>query len=206
MAASSGRRATCWIGVCCLLPVEAPCIWARIVAEKRSHFGAAGQLAAMSELLMRGYNVAIPRVDVGDDVLVVDDELGDVRRVQVKSADAREKAASYRVALNFPREQLVGPRKKVELFYMLMIRRPAGWHFLCVPQQELKVVFERAKKPGGGGKGVTLQLIVKEDARDDVVAWGESLKKYWDAWDESTWPVIQSGPGATKRTRKSTRS
>ena len=34
--------------------------------EKKSHLGKAGQLAAMAEFLLRGYNVAIPEVDVGD--------------------------------------------------------------------------------------------------------------------------------------------
>jgi hypothetical protein len=80
----------------------------------------------MSEFLIRGYNVAIPQVDVGEDVLVVDDRQGDVTRVQVKSADARTKPGpNYRVALNFPRKQLTAAKSKVSLFYMLMIRGAA---------------------------------------------------------------------------------
>jgi hypothetical protein len=35
------------------------------VNEKRSHFGRAGEFFAMSELLLRGWNVAVPVVDVG---------------------------------------------------------------------------------------------------------------------------------------------
>ncbi len=34
--------------------------------EKRSHLGMAGHYAAMAEFLYRGYNVAVPSVDVGD--------------------------------------------------------------------------------------------------------------------------------------------
>ena len=52
------------------------------------HVGKSGQLAVMSELLLRGYNVAMPEVDVGDDVFVVRDEEESVTRVQVKSANA----------------------------------------------------------------------------------------------------------------------
>jgi hypothetical protein len=38
----------------------------------------------MSEFLMRGWNVAVPEVDIGDDIFVVRDENGEFVRVQVK--------------------------------------------------------------------------------------------------------------------------
>jgi len=49
----------------------------------------AGQLFVMSELLFRGWNVAIPEVDVGDDIFVVKDDSGQLQRVQVKTAIAK---------------------------------------------------------------------------------------------------------------------
>lgn len=39
--------------------------------------GRAGQMAVMAEFLIRGYNVAVPEVDVGDDILVVKDRSGE---------------------------------------------------------------------------------------------------------------------------------
>jgi len=42
----------------------------------------------MSEFLARGYNVAVPEVDRGDDLFVVQDESGDFDRIQVKTACA----------------------------------------------------------------------------------------------------------------------
>jgi hypothetical protein len=51
-----------------------------------SYVGRSGQLAAMSEFLLRGYNVAIPEVDVGDDIFVVYDRLPKLWRIQVKTA------------------------------------------------------------------------------------------------------------------------
>lgn len=51
-----------------------------------NYVGRAGQLAVMSEFLLRGYNVAIPEVDEGDDVLVVNDRADRLWRVQVKTA------------------------------------------------------------------------------------------------------------------------
>ncbi len=44
----------------------------------------------MSELLLRGWNVAVPVVDVGDDVFVIDDNDKTTYRLQVKSAEPKE--------------------------------------------------------------------------------------------------------------------
>lgn len=43
--------------------------------------GKAGQMAVMAEFLLRGYNVAVPEVDIGDDVLVVKDGDAEYSRV-----------------------------------------------------------------------------------------------------------------------------
>lgn len=53
------------------------------------YFGLAGQHAVMSELLARGYNVAHPEVDVGDDIISVRDEDDEFTLVQVKAANAK---------------------------------------------------------------------------------------------------------------------
>jgi hypothetical protein len=43
------------------------------MSDKNTHFGRAGEFFAMSEFLLRGWNVAVPVVDVGDDVFVIED-------------------------------------------------------------------------------------------------------------------------------------
>ena len=50
--------------------------------------GRSGQLAVMAELLARCYNVAIPEVDRGDDIFVVEDGSDNIWRIQVKTAFA----------------------------------------------------------------------------------------------------------------------
>jgi hypothetical protein len=55
------------------------------------YLGKAGQLVTMSEFLARGWNVATPEVDVGDDLFVVEDKKGIFSRVQVKTAQAIER-------------------------------------------------------------------------------------------------------------------
>lgn len=47
----------------------------------RNYTGKSGQLAVMAEFLIRGYNVAMPEVDEGDDVFVVHHD-GDQRGSQ----------------------------------------------------------------------------------------------------------------------------
>jgi hypothetical protein len=59
------------------------------------YVGRAGQMAVMAEFLARGYNVAVPEVDIGDDIFVVKDDSGDYSRVQVKAAVATRTAVGY---------------------------------------------------------------------------------------------------------------
>jgi hypothetical protein len=60
------------------------------VSRQHLYTGKSGQLAVMAELVSRGYNVAVPEVDIGDDIFVVRDRDGQLSRVQVKTANAKE--------------------------------------------------------------------------------------------------------------------
>jgi hypothetical protein len=53
---------------------------------KTHYTGKTGQFAVMAELSWRGYNVAMPEVDIGDDVFVLNDASGQLSRIQVKTA------------------------------------------------------------------------------------------------------------------------
>ena len=46
---------------------------------------------AMSEFLILGWNVAKPEVDIGDDIFVVQDDTGTLRRVQVVTATSSDR-------------------------------------------------------------------------------------------------------------------
>ena len=50
---------------------------------KSLYLGKAGERYVMSEFLARGWNVAMPDVDIGDDIFVVGDNLGIFQRIQV---------------------------------------------------------------------------------------------------------------------------
>ncbi len=62
----------------------------------------------MSELLLRGWNVAVPVVDVGDDVFVIDDNEKTTRRVQVKSSRIEAQDNAPMASFTLSRAQLRG--------------------------------------------------------------------------------------------------
>lgn len=176
--------------------------------EKRSHLGMAGHYAAMSEFLYRGYNVAVPAVDIGDDVYVVEDRMGTMWRLQIKTTDQPEdKIVTYLLS----REQL-SETKENELFYMFMVRRTQRWHFILIERAELaeiRVAFERADRAGKRGRRPTTEAEAKTDALAlkiewsdrDARGWGSSFIAYLDRWPDK-FPENTSGPGAVIPTRR----
>src|SRR4051812_32042423 len=101
--------------------------------EKRSHLGTAGHYAALSEFLYRGYNFAVPAVDLGDDVYVVEDQMGTMWRLQVKTTDqAEEKVVTYLLSRTQLRDV-----KESDLFFMFMARRQQRWRFILIAREQL---------------------------------------------------------------------
>ncbi len=90
------------------------------------YLGKAGQSAVMSYFLMRGWNVATPEVDVGDDLLVVEDQKGVFYRVQVKTAQATVREGGYSVRFKVPLQQLRF-RKDPEMYYIFVVCKKGEW-------------------------------------------------------------------------------
>jgi len=172
--------------------------------EKRSHLGMAGHYAAMSEFLYRGYNVAVPAVDIGDDVYVVEDQVGTMWRLQVKTSDAPEvRVGTYQLSRRQLREI-----KANELFFMFMIRSVNRWRFILIRRDklaELRDAFEQADRSGKRGRPPTADENAKSDALAlriewsdaDAVGWGASFASYLELWPD-TFPPNTDGPGAVK--------
>lgn len=166
--------------------------------KQRSHFGMAGHFAAMSEFLLRGWNVAVPAVDVGDDVLVLADDAGDVRRVQVKTASGRETRDADGVLVqtvtqySLSRSQLA-TLKAVELHYMLMVRWDHRWRFILIRRDALAYIRQQLIAHGVRGPG--RPPVADDLARgDDLVlriTWRLADAEGWDAslaGNLDTWP------------------
>ena len=172
--------------------------------DKRSHLGMAGHYAAMAEFLYRGYNVAVPAVDIGDDVYIVEDQAGTMWRLQVKTADRLQgPVATYRLS----RRQLT-EIKENELFYMFMVRWRGRWRFILIAQKqlfEIRTAFEtadrskrRGPKPIADVQATSDSLSLRIEWRpEDARGWDASFAPYLDRWPE-IFPERSFGPGAVR--------
>lgn len=91
-----------------------------------AYLGKAGHLRVMSDFLIRGWNVAIPEVDVGDDIFVVRDESGTLQRVQVKTATAVSRQGTFSARFNVKAKQLENPAENL-VHYVFIVRLQNGW-------------------------------------------------------------------------------
>ena len=148
--------------------------------------GRAGHLAVMAELLLRGWNTAIPEVDVGDDIFVVHDRNGDLRRVQVKTAVAKLHKYGYSAQFNLPLSQL---QKQMipDVTYVFAIRLQDYWdNFVVIDREALE--HYRADGMGSENRG-RLVLRLRSEATS-ITCNGYPLSQYRNDWDTS-FPVIE---------------
>lgn len=121
------------------------------------YLGKAGQFAAMSEFLCRGWNVAVPEVDVGDDIFVVRDFDGNFKRVQVKTATGKSTLKSgIRAQFSVKRNQLelqVNPM----LVYAFLVRFRNKWELLSLIRRD--VLLDYFQNHGTGSIGGENQVI-----------------------------------------------
>ena len=108
-----------------------------MTAKYNLYLGEAGQAAASSYFLARGWNVATPRVDIGDDLLVIEDTEGFFVRIQIKTARAIVRQKSFNVRFNLPMKQLQN-RYNPEMYYMFMVYHQNEWqHKIIIPRSVL---------------------------------------------------------------------
>lgn len=173
--------------------------------EKRSHLGMAGHYAAMAEFLYRGYNVAVPAVDVGDDVYVVEDQQGTMWRLQVKTSDELTTSDGGTTTHRLSRRQL-REVKPNELYFMFVVRWQSRWRFVLIGRAqlaELRDAFEARARKGPGRPALAdaeattdaLILRIRWDG-DQAEAWNTSLTPYLDRWPDA-FPINPDGPGAS---------
>jgi hypothetical protein len=150
------------------------------------YVGRAGQMAVMAELLWRGWNVAIPEVDVGEDVLVVKDEGGDLWRVQVKTATARFQWEGYSAQFSIPLKQLDAPRVP-DLVYVLVIRSATSWEPFIIIDRQTLWDEHRIHGIGSVSRG---NLILRFSLQDSHLRCSNrDFLPYRNDW--SKWPILR---------------
>jgi hypothetical protein len=171
-----------------------------VPSEKATYFGRAGEYAAMSEFLLRGWNVAVPVVDVGDDAFVINDDDKATLRVQVKSAHATRVDGTSLVKAHFTlsRTQLRAD-EQIELVYVFMVREAERWRFLVIPRQRLAEIHARyvvAPRTGPGRPRKSHELAKVDELGFDVTidgktatGWSSLLTEYLEAWPAELGPL-----------------
>jgi len=157
------------------------------VSRQHLYTGKSGQLAVMAEFVSRGYNVAVPEVDIGDDIFVVRDKDGDLSRVQVKTATAKElQNGGYSATFKVSLRQLEAPHTP-EMNYVLVVRHQERWtEFLVIGREDL---YELHAMHNLGSEQEDSVVFSISFAADDVLCKKQSLKSYRNQW--SRWPIIR---------------
>ena len=156
------------------------------MSRQSLYVGRAGQMAVMGEFLIRGYNVAVPEVDIGDDVFVIQDSSGDYSRVQVKTATVRQTRKGYGARYTLRFSQLATPSVP-ETWYVFANRLAEGWvSFLIIPRQALYELYDLHEIGSLSKSGMLSLYLAYSDGT--VSCSGQSLNMFLDNW--SRWPIL----------------
>jgi hypothetical protein len=148
------------------------------------YVGKAGQLVVMAEFLLRGYNVAMPEVDEGDDIFVVHNQRGQLWRIQVKTAVGKAGRRGHRGKFSAKLSQL-NTTKFPDLFYFLAMRCGAVWELLVMPRHNLYTEYFR--HGAGSRSGDAVVFTVRVGVSDVLCS-----RRNWQAHrhDWTAWPTL----------------
>ena len=147
------------------------------------YLGQGGHLHVMAELLSRGWNVAIPQVDRGDDIFVVKDENGELNRVQVKTRNAKKLVkGGYSATFRLKTSQLRGTVTPV-VVYVFVMRHGEKWHdFIVIDQPTLHSHHENDKIGTLSLDKKYLSITIKNKSANSKCS-GEDFSSYVNNWD-----------------------
>lgn len=152
------------------------------------YLGKAGHLTVMSEFLTRGWNVAIPEVDIGDDIFVVQDDNGTLRRVQVKTSISTIRKNGFSGQFNVPLIQLKSIAN-IQVHYAFIVRHNDQWTVPVIIRQDYLLDHWQNDKIGSRHNG-NLNLYFSYSKRNRVECSGLNLSKYVS--DFSDFPRIEN--------------
>lgn len=141
----------------------------------------------MSEFLTRGWNVAIPEVDIGDDIFVVQDDNGTLRRVQVKTSTSTPRENSFSGQFNVPLAQLKNIAN-IPVHYVFVVRHNEQWTKPVIIRQDYLLDHWQANRIGSEHNG-NLNLYFSYLKGDKVESSGQDLSKYIS--DFTDFPLIE---------------
>ena len=142
----------------------------------------------MAELLRRGWNTAIPDVDRGVDIFVVNDNDETLRRVQVKTAVAKSlKHKEYNALFSVPLQQL---RTSIttDITYVFAVWLRDHWDTFVVINGR---IIEDKRQYGMGNESKGKSLLLRLRFKKDSITCGQhDLSEYRNDWS-THFPVIE---------------
>lgn len=150
------------------------------------YLGKAGHLAIMSEFLMLGWNVAIPEVDIGDDIFVVQDDNGTLRRVQVKTSNTTSRKESFSGQFSVSVKNLRNI-SNIPVHYVFIVRHNGEWSKPVIIRQDYLLNHFENDKVGSESKGnVTFYFSFSKGKTECS---GQDFTKYIS--DYTDFPIIE---------------
>ena len=151
------------------------------------YLGKAGHLMVMSEFLTRGWNVAIPEVDIGNDIFVVQDINGTLNRVQVKTSTSTIRKSGFSGQFNVSLSQLVEITTS-PIHYVFIVRNEDHWTKPLIIRQDYLLDHFQNEKIGSEHKGI-LNLYFSYST-NKVECSGQDFSKYLS--DFTDFPFIEN--------------
>lgn len=162
--------------------------------NQRRYTGHSGQMVVMAELLARGCNVAIPEIDVGEDVFAFQDGQRPVDRIQVKTATnvKRRKKGGHTADVHVKLAQLRDPNVP-ELYYVFPVRLEDRWtDFVVISRPDLYALHEIEGVGYKNEKEGDLQLHLIFGAGQALACSDLDLSGCRNAWERL--PVLKLPP------------
>lgn len=140
------------------------------------YLGKAGQLNVMSEFLTRGWNVAIPEVDIGDDIFVVQDENGTLKRIQVKTSAASKRTRGFSGQFSVSLKNLRNI-SNILVHYVFLVRHNEQWFSPVIIRQDfLLEYFEKYNVGSESGGNITFYFSYNDNTQ--IECSGYDFTKY----------------------------
>ena len=156
------------------------------------YLGRAGEFVVMSHFLMRGWNVAVPEVDIGDDIFVIEDAKGISYRIQVKTSSATEHLKSYSAQFKVSLAQLEKPIEP-DIYYVFVLCKNLHWSdIIVIPRKDLFYLYHQSKIGTLADKSLLVYFSFETDKVTQnlkVTCSGIDITEYLDNFDD--FPVIQ---------------
>lgn len=101
---------------------------------------------------MLGWNVAIPEVDIGDDIFVVQDDNGTLRRVQVKTSTSTIRKGGFSGQFSISIRNIRN-LSNILVHYIFLVRHNDEWSKPVVIRQDRLLDYFENKQVGSEAKG-----------------------------------------------------